>query len=359
MKFVLNSPFSSLPEYLAYYEGILPKHIFEGVSRSRSLSSFNKERPVGTGPYMIESYLSGALSSWYATPTTGSGEPKMASAMFQVVPDPMPRSPRCSPVGSTSSASRTPRCCPPEGPPEPLVRPTVENVYYFVILHQTDPRFQDVRVRQACYTPSTGRPSCTPYSRATARSPRARSPRSRSSTTSADVTSTRTTPQAKQLFADAGWTPVQRWHPAEGRPDAHDHHRPGPVRPTGSDRAAGPAVLGRHRRGREDERDGLELLPDQDLRQPRLRGHGLLVADATTPDVSPYYLSARPSRATTGPTTRTPNSTSCWRRSSRATRSTTGQRGEGHPTLRRPRASRTCTSTTRRRSLVRKSTCRA
>lgn len=88
VKFLMKEPFSSLPEYLTYYEGILPEHIFAGVDDPWSLSSFNKEGPIGTGAFRFEAYQSGAFVRLVRNSDYWDGEPKIREVTFQVVPDP-------------------------------------------------------------------------------------------------------------------------------------------------------------------------------------------------------------------------------------------------------------------------------
>ncbi|MCA1036652.1 ABC transporter substrate-binding protein [Bacillus infantis] len=58
VKFLLESPAAALPAYLSFNTEIIPKHIFEGED-PWDLTSFNKEKPVGTGAFKLKSYTSG------------------------------------------------------------------------------------------------------------------------------------------------------------------------------------------------------------------------------------------------------------------------------------------------------------
>ena len=149
VKFLMNEPFSSLPEYLTYYEGILPEHIFAGVEDPWSLSSFNKEGPIGTGAFRFEAYQSGAFVRLVRNADYWDGEPKLREVTFQVVPDPDAQIAQMLSgnldlisVENPTLLSRL------QSVPGLAFDAQSENVYYFVILHQTDPRFQDARVRQ-------------------------------------------------------------------------------------------------------------------------------------------------------------------------------------------------------------------
>ncbi|MEJ2665643.1 MAG: ABC transporter substrate-binding protein [Deinococcales bacterium] len=150
VKFILKSPFSSLPSYLAYYEGILPKHIFQGVANPFKLPSFNKAHPIGTGPFMVQSYVSGAYVRLVRNPNYWGGTPKLAGMVFKIVPEPDAQVAQVLSGGLDLIRVDNPALLSRlQNAPGLSLDQQSENVYFFVILHQTDPRFQDVRVRQA------------------------------------------------------------------------------------------------------------------------------------------------------------------------------------------------------------------
>jgi len=150
VKFVLTTPFSSLPSYLAYYVGILPKHVFEGVADPFKLSSFNKQHPIGTGPFMVDRYVSGAYVRLVRNPDYWGGKAKLAGVTFKVVPEPDAQVAQVLSGGLDLIRVENPTLLTRlQNTPGLALDQQSENVYFFVILHQTDPRFQDVRVRQA------------------------------------------------------------------------------------------------------------------------------------------------------------------------------------------------------------------
>jgi len=151
VKFILKRPFSSLPAYLAYFEGILPKHIFANASESPfKLSSFNKQHPVGTGPFMVQQYVSGAYIRLVRNPNYWGPKPKLAGVTFKVVPEPDAQVAQMLSGGLDLIRVENPTLLSRlQNAPGLSLDQQSENVYFFVILNQTNPAYQDVRVRQA------------------------------------------------------------------------------------------------------------------------------------------------------------------------------------------------------------------
>lgn len=150
VKFILKRPFSSLPAYLAYFEGILPEHVFKNVANPFKDASFNKEHPIGTGPFMVQKYVSGAYVRLVRNPNYWGGKPKLAGVVFKVVPEPDAQIAQVLSGGLDMIRVENPTLLSRlKNAPGLVFDKQSENVYFFVILHQTNPLFQDVRVRQA------------------------------------------------------------------------------------------------------------------------------------------------------------------------------------------------------------------
>ena len=150
VKFVLKKPFASLPSYLAYYAGILPKHIFQGVEDPWKLTDFNKKNPIGTGPFKIGQYQPGSYVTLVANDNYWGGKPKLRSVTFKIVPDANAQvaqmlSGDVDVIGLADPAVLERF----QNNPNVQVVTQTQNIWYWVALNQTDPRFQDVRVRQA------------------------------------------------------------------------------------------------------------------------------------------------------------------------------------------------------------------
>jgi peptide/nickel transport system substrate-binding protein len=85
--FHLSHPFSALPAYLAYNAGILPQHVLQGQDPFKD-TSFNKEHPIGTGPFKMGSYTSGQSVELVANKSYFGGAPHLHALVFKVLPDP-------------------------------------------------------------------------------------------------------------------------------------------------------------------------------------------------------------------------------------------------------------------------------
>lgn len=150
VRFVLNTPFSSLPYYLAYFAGMLPKHVLGSAENPLQVASFNKRSPVGTGAFRVAEFVPGSFVRLVRNERYWGGNPKVAAINFRIIPDPNTQVAQAI-AGELDLVSVT----------NPALLAGVErnnrlkvirqsqNQYYFVALNQNDPRMRDVRVRQA------------------------------------------------------------------------------------------------------------------------------------------------------------------------------------------------------------------
>lgn len=150
VEFVLSRPWASLPTYLAYFAGILPKHKFAGVTDPWKFTEFNKQNPVGTGPFKVGQVVSGASVKLVRNDNYWGSKPKLASVTFRVIPDSNAQLAQLLSgdldlisVGNPETVERI------KSNPNLTVALATANIYYFVALNQDDPRLQDVQVRQA------------------------------------------------------------------------------------------------------------------------------------------------------------------------------------------------------------------
>lgn len=150
VRFVLNAPFSSLPYYLAYYAGILPKHALGGAENPLQVAGFNKKNPVGTGAFRVAEFVPGSYVRLVKYDKYWGGSPKVGSIVFKIVPDPNTQMAQViSGELDFVSVSNPALLAGVERNAKLQVLRQSQNLYYFVALNQNDPRFRDVRVRQA------------------------------------------------------------------------------------------------------------------------------------------------------------------------------------------------------------------
>jgi peptide/nickel transport system substrate-binding protein len=150
VRFNLSRPFSALPAYLAYNAGILPKHAFDGQTDPWSFTAFNKGTPVSSGPFKVESYASGQSVTLARNDAYFGGKPYLDKLVFKVVPDANTQVAQALSgelsvmiMDNKAAVDRAKNANQVRVQPRDLVQ------YYWLSLNQTDPRFQDVRVRQA------------------------------------------------------------------------------------------------------------------------------------------------------------------------------------------------------------------
>ena len=148
VRFDLSRKFSALTSYLAYNSGIVPKHVLS--ADPLKTNTFNKGVPVSTGPFKVEKYTSGQSVTLVRNENYFGAKPYLDKVVFTVVPDANTQIAQAlsgdisimilddkAAVARVKSASNL----------AVVSRPLVQ--YYWLALNQTDPRFTDVRVRQA------------------------------------------------------------------------------------------------------------------------------------------------------------------------------------------------------------------
>lgn len=153
VRFVLNSPFSALPYYLASYAGIIPEHVLGSAENPLTVTSFNKQSPVSTGPYMVAEFVPGSHVRLVPNENFYGTAPKLAGIVFRVIPDTNTQVAQLL-AGQLDLVGRlNPNALAGvERNPELEVLSQSQNIFYFVALNFDDERFQDVNVRQALLT---------------------------------------------------------------------------------------------------------------------------------------------------------------------------------------------------------------
>jgi peptide/nickel transport system substrate-binding protein len=147
-RFDLLRPFAALPSYLAYNAGMLPKHVLS--ADPLKTTSFNKGVPVSTGPFKVERYTAGQNVALVRNENYWGPKPYLDKVVFSVVPDPNTQIAQAlaGEIGIMLLDDKAAVERVKSAPNLAVVsRPLVQ--YYWLALNQTDPRFTDVRVRQA------------------------------------------------------------------------------------------------------------------------------------------------------------------------------------------------------------------
>ncbi len=150
VRFVLNSPFSALPYYLAAFSGMLPEHVLSAVENPLTEASFNKQTPVSTGPYKVGEFVPGSFVRLVPNENYWGETPKLAGIVFKIIPDANTQVAQLL-AGQLDLVNRLSPAllAGVENNPNLEVLRQSQNLYFWVVLNQLDDRFTDPRVRQA------------------------------------------------------------------------------------------------------------------------------------------------------------------------------------------------------------------
>jgi peptide/nickel transport system substrate-binding protein len=150
VQFHLTSPWASLPAYLGWFAPILPEHIFKGVKDPWTLASFDKEHPVGTGPYEVTKVVPNGSITLTRNPHYFGPKPKIETIIYQIVPlentqiaDLLSGDLNFIEVDEPQLVPRL------KADPSLHLQTVPEQNYYYMALNQRLPEFQNVKVRQA------------------------------------------------------------------------------------------------------------------------------------------------------------------------------------------------------------------
>ena len=150
VRFVLNTPFSALPYYLASFAGIIPEHVLGNAENPLTVASFNKGIPVTTGPFKVEEFVPGSFVRLVPNPLHWAGQPQLAGLIFRIIPDPNTQVAQAL-AGQLDVVTRlSPNVIGGiEGSGRLEVLRQSQNLFFFVAPNHDDERFSDVRVKQA------------------------------------------------------------------------------------------------------------------------------------------------------------------------------------------------------------------
>ncbi|HZS93461.1 MAG TPA: ABC transporter substrate-binding protein [Chloroflexota bacterium] len=149
VKFILNTPFSDLPEYLAYYAPVLPKHALSG-SNPFTNTHFNKVHPIGTGPYIMKKYTPGESITLVRNPHYFGAEPKIKTIVFKIIPTTTTEVSDLLSGGLTYINLTDAQYLPPLiHNPNLTVQKNADQTYYFAMVNTTISPFKSLKVRKA------------------------------------------------------------------------------------------------------------------------------------------------------------------------------------------------------------------
>ncbi|MEX0416743.1 ABC transporter substrate-binding protein [Bacillus sp. C30] len=149
VEFHLKTPWAALPAYLGFNSEILPKHVLEGRDPF-DLTSFNKEKPIGTGPFKIGKYISGQSIELVPNTDFFEGAPKLDKVVYKILADPNTHIAQALSneldvfvLEDKNSLDRIKQA------KNLTVMPSDTTKYFWISLNQKNELFQDVKVRQA------------------------------------------------------------------------------------------------------------------------------------------------------------------------------------------------------------------
>src|SRR4029078_11931071 len=86
VKFHLRAPFAPFLALLGYNAGILPEHVLRG-RKLTDAGNFSREKPVGTGPFMVGEVDPGSAIVLRRNPRYYGTMPNASGMIFRIVPD--------------------------------------------------------------------------------------------------------------------------------------------------------------------------------------------------------------------------------------------------------------------------------
>lgn len=147
VKFTLNQPFAALPVMLGYNRVIFPKHLWEGLDFASPASYL--QNPVGTGPFKFVEQVQGSHLELARYDDYFAGTPNLDGMVFKVIPDGNNRVAQVVSGDVDFAVIDPPQIDAVEGNENVEIRLAPQVNYYFFAINHSNPKLQDVRVRQA------------------------------------------------------------------------------------------------------------------------------------------------------------------------------------------------------------------
>ena len=149
VEFHLKNPWAALPAYLGFNSEILPKHMFKGKDPWTN-TSFNKEKPVGTGPFKVGTYISGQSVELVPNEDFFGGKPHLDKLVYKILAEKNTHVAQALSneldifvLEDKASIKRI------EQSNNLKVMPSDATKYFWISLNQENEMFTDVKVRQA------------------------------------------------------------------------------------------------------------------------------------------------------------------------------------------------------------------
>lgn len=147
VRFVLQYPYALLPIMLGYNKPIVPRHLLEGQDLNQPTAFL--QQPIGTGPFRFKEFSQGSFLAVEAYPDYFEGPPLLDGIIFKNVPDGNARVAQVRAGEIDFTVIEPPQVNALSGVDDVEVRTVPQVQYFFFAINHSNPKFADVRVRQA------------------------------------------------------------------------------------------------------------------------------------------------------------------------------------------------------------------
>jgi peptide/nickel transport system substrate-binding protein len=145
--FNLSAPYAALPAQLGYNRNIFPKHLLEGADFANPAEFM--ANPVGTGPFKFKEKVQGDHLTTERFDDYFDGRPHLDGIIYKVIPDGNTRVAQMLSGDVHFAVIEPPQIQAVQGNDQIEVRLAPQVNYYFFAINHANPKFSDVRVRQA------------------------------------------------------------------------------------------------------------------------------------------------------------------------------------------------------------------
>jgi peptide/nickel transport system substrate-binding protein len=147
VKFTLKYPYAPLPVMLGYNIAIVPKHLLEGQDLNQPVQFI--QHPVGSGPFKFKAFVQDSHLEVEANKDYYGGAPMLDGIVFKVITDGNARLAQLRAGEIDFTIIDPPQVPAVQGASNLTVRRAPQVNYYFFAINHDQPKFADVRVRQA------------------------------------------------------------------------------------------------------------------------------------------------------------------------------------------------------------------